>query len=272
MSQKKPLTRHALDERLPPWGVLVLESHHAPDFAMEWRTHPFVKLVYAVGGAGQLLLRGGTHEYESRDLLIVPPETPNRLVDRAGDPASLYVLCLACERLSFAPRVLASLRAGKLPRSRLTERSIEGSFRRLLFHQRNVSEGSALAMVADALGLLERIVAPAGGPAGETEMARYVARLDTHFYEATDIDAEAAALGMSRRRFTELFRRETGETWLRYVRGRAIEHACRLLTRTEAPITSVAFECGFTDLSTFYRHFKAVTETTPSEWRRSDRG
>lgn len=150
----------------------------------------------------------------------------------------------------------------------MASRSAEAFFRRLLFHQRNESIATPLTMVAGALGLIELIVTPPWVPSAETEIAQYVSHLDSHFYEATDIDSVASGLGMSRRKFTEQFRQETGQTWLRYVRERAIEHACQLLSQTRAPVASIAFECGFADLSTFYRHFKSITGVAPREWRR----
>lgn len=272
MSRQKPLIRRALEERLPPWGVLVLESHHAPDFFMDWRTHPFVKLIYVLEGAGELLLGEASHAFGARDLLVVPPRTRNRLIDQPGNPASLYVLCLEAERLAFDRGLVPSLRSGRTPRSAMVSRSAEAFFRRLLFHQRNESSATALAMVAGALGLVQSVVTSPTAPGAETEIAQYVTHLDSHFYEASDIDSVAAGLGISRRKFTEQFRQETGQTWLRYVRERAIEHACQLLSQTKAPVASIAFECGFADLSTFYRHFKSITGVAPGEWRREQGG
>ena len=55
----RPLTKHALQERLPSWGVLVLESHHGPQFSMQWRRHSFLKVVYVLQGRGQLFYEIG---------------------------------------------------------------------------------------------------------------------------------------------------------------------------------------------------------------------
>jgi AraC-like DNA-binding protein len=41
----------------------------------------------------------------------------------------------------------------------------------------------------------------------------------------------------------------------------------RLLKSTERTVLSVAFECGFDDLSTFYRAFKRETGVSPNHWR-----
>ena len=70
------------------------------------------------------------------------------------------------------------------------------------------------------------------------EMARYVEYIDSHFFEAEDIDAEARKMGISRRTFTKRFRQVTGKSWLEYVRAKAIDHAAYLLLQTSAPISS----------------------------------
>ena len=47
------------------------------------------------------------------------------------------------------------------------------------------------------------------------------------------LDTAATSLGLSRRRFTQLFREVTGSSWLNYVRRLRVEHAKRLLGQTD---------------------------------------
>ena len=77
----RPLTDRALDEILPECGVLVLESHHSPEFAMDWREHVFLKLVYVLRGRGVLEFKDRIVHFEGGDLIVVPPQTPNRITD-----------------------------------------------------------------------------------------------------------------------------------------------------------------------------------------------
>lgn len=266
-------TRRALAERLPDWGVAVLESHHAPDFHMEWRRHRFLKIVYVLAGAGRLWLDERSIAYRAGDLLVVPPGTRNRLEDAPGEPASVYVLCLSRRHLACDPNVEARLPAGRWPRSATLAKRAERRLRRLLYQQARGERDAPIGMVAEALGLVALLLG--SEPRDESpeadaraEVRRYVRELDSCFFEATTLDGTAEQLGLSRRRFTQLFREEAGETWLEAVRRRAIEHAAWLLAESDATITSVAFECGFQDLSTFYRRFKLVHGCAPAEWRR----
>ncbi|MEO0529527.1 MAG: AraC family transcriptional regulator [Planctomycetota bacterium] len=276
MAKAPPLTSYALPEKLPSWGVGIFESHHAPDFEMEWRRHDFLKLIYVQAGAGTLHLESESHPFEPRDLLLAPVGVPNRLVDAAGRPASLYVVCISRQLLRFDPRIEQHLTAGRQPRSVETANRVGGLFRRLLFDDSHGGDSTSIAMVATAMELLHLVIdrqpqryAESDRPANEApeEMINYIERLATHFYEATSINDAAVGLGMSRRQFTKEFREATGTSWLSFVHGKAIDHAARRLVETDAPIASIAFECGFEDLSTFYRRFKALRGCSPGVWR-----
>lgn len=244
---------------------------------MEWRRHAFLKLIYVQAGAGTLYLGDHKQSFKPRDLLLAPVGVRNRLVDAAGRPASLYVLCVDRQLLRFDPEIENRFVPGLQPRSLDTARRVEGQFRRLLFEQSHGGEAASVAMVAATMDLLhlmlDRRLGSQPGVQGDppdvedNEVRRYAERLANHFYEATTIDDAASGLGMSRRRFTKAFREATGESWLAFVRTRAIEHAARRLAATTAPIASVAFECGFEDLSTFYRRFRALRGCTPGAWR-----
>jgi AraC family L-rhamnose operon regulatory protein RhaS len=72
---------------------------------------------------------------------------------------------------------------------------------------------------------------------------------------------------MSRRRFTTLFWEITGQTWADYLSRLRIEYACKLLAETNRSIVAIAFECGYEDLSSFYRAFKRQTGHSPGDWR-----
>jgi AraC family L-rhamnose operon regulatory protein RhaS len=95
----------------------------------------------------------------------------------------------------------------------------------------------------------------------------YLAWLHRNFYESLSLEEAAAATGMSRRTFTNRFKARTGTTWLDYVNVLRIRHAEALLKQTDKKITSIAFQCGFDDLTTFYRAFKRIKGVHPSQLR-----
>ncbi|MFN3148888.1 helix-turn-helix domain-containing protein [Bremerella sp.] len=273
------LTNRALEETLPSWGVLILESHHGPDFEMEFRVHDFVKVLYVISGSGHVHVAEDRHEVGPRDMVVVLPGRKNRIEDSPNSPISCYVLCVHRSLLTFDPQAISALPLGLLPRQAHFAQRIERRLRRLLYQQLQNSPLTPLAMVSNGLEILSLIsnhrvdksegLTDLSQEPGVDEMVAYIRHLDTHFFEATTIDEASSSIGIPRRRFTQLFRGVTGQTWLNYVQELRVEHACKLLETTDRPITSIAFECGFAELSTFYRAFRKMRDVTPSAWRRS---
>jgi AraC family transcriptional regulator len=85
--------------------------------------------------------------------------------------------------------------------------------------------------------------------------------------EPHTLAASARSAGVSRYHFLRTFRSATGVTphqWL--LRARLREAAHRLVT-TRTPVTSIALEVGFEDLSNFIRSFRAEFGVSPSRYR-----
>lgn len=274
----KSLTRHALAEEIPDWGVLVLESHHSDDFTMEWREHDFYKLIYVLRGRGVIELDQRVVHFQEGDLVSVPPSRRNRITDAPDAASSLYVCCIARELLDFDAGLLEKLPEGKTSPSSFLSTRVASALRKMRHQQSSQSPIRSLSIVASAMRLLEWIIQTqtqsakprrlGDEPVSEEQVMRdYVARLATEFYEVTTIDDAANSIGLSRRTFTKLFQNETGSTWLTYVRRLAVNHAKHQLAQTSMSIASVAFEAGFNDLSTFYRQFKAQVGTSPKQYR-----
>ena len=92
-----------------------------------------------------------------------------------------------------------------------------------------------------------------------------------HKHYTTDIAmsdlAELAALSVSG--LHRLFKRHTRLTVSEYIAQLRIGKACSLLVSTDKPISSIADEVGYTNLSHFNRQFLAIKKLTPREFRRA---
>ena len=74
-------------------------------------------------------------------------------------------------------------------------------------------------------------------------------------------------LGLSEAYVLRLFHREVGKTLRQSVLDARMERAVELLRNCERPIKQIAHECGYRDISNFYRDFKNVHAATPKELR-----
>ncbi len=244
---------------------------------MEWRTHPFVKVVYVLSGRGTFFLGKNEQIFSPGDVIVVPSGTRNRIVDDPSSAASLYVCCVARSLLRFDPSLGAQLPCRVLRREGHFAHRVASVFRRMVHTQQSSTTKRPVAMVADAMKLIlmisersaESPKSEKGSADDRRRVQQYVDSLPGRFFEETSIDAAADQLDIPRRTFTNLFTEITGDTWLQHLRRLAIEHAQERLRETDIPIASIAFECGFNDLSTFYRQFQKRCRMSPGEYRTS---
>ena len=243
---------------------------------MDWRSHPFVKVVYVLKGRGTFHLGRESILFDRGDVVVVPPRMRNRIEDDPASAASLYVCCVSSSLLKFDPSIVSRLQAGRVGGDGHFANRVASLLRRMILAQQRPHDLRSIAMVANAMRLIELIVqhdaektVPEDG-ADQSErqlLQHYIQNLQSQFFEATTIEAAAENLGIPRRSFTKLFAEQTGQSWLQYVRCLAIGHAKERLRTTDVPISSIAFECGFNDLSTFYRQFKSQVGKSPAKYR-----
>ena len=270
-----PRALRPITVKLPATGIFVLEGHHTRGFRMEPARHDYLKLIQPFAGAGWLVRGGLRVPLRPGDVVLVPAGERHHLEDDGTRPLSLYALCVA-------PRLLAATNQAGLESYRhIPSPGWSGEFRALirhLLHEQTLARpGSDLMITGLAWQALGHVVRAARGqtavrpdPTGQPARARvmaYAAELARTFYHRQSVDAAAAALGLSRRHFTQLFREATGESWLEAVQRHRLGHARRLLRETDRSATSIGFECGFEDITTFYRAFKAAEKTSPLAWR-----
>lgn len=237
-------------------------------------------------GTGTLHTDQGPVPLRLGHAVLVPPGERYRIEDTAGDPLGLYLLVVPHEVL-----VRSKLNAASLPHRRIeldpADVPLVGDvFRRLFFEQSRTQSASNARIESLSTGLLAALPELVAGnnaalsrevetllPNAGTERVRYyLDHMELRFFTETTIDQAAESLRLSRRRFTQLFRELTGTTWLAYLRQLRIAHARLLLRTTRRTVNSVAFECGFDDLSTFYRAFKREVGTSPNRWRQEREG
>ncbi len=102
-------------------------------------------------------------------------------------------------------------------------------------------------------------------------VARYALRLRSQFTRQETLPEAARSVGLSRRQFTDLFRKVTGQSWGRYILTLRLQHATGLLTETSRAVSVVAFESGFQDLSHFHHSFKSAYGCSPLSYREQRR-
>lgn len=75
-------------------------------------------------------------------------------------------------------------------------------------------------------------------------------------------------LNLSQSYISKLFKDETGQTFISYVKQLRFNYVRKQLTETERPVKDIVIETGYTDVASFSRSFKAEEGVTPGEYRR----
>jgi AraC-like DNA-binding protein len=96
--------------------------------------------------------------------------------------------------------------------------------------------------------------------------------IDAHSHQPINLESAAGEAGLSPFHFLRLFSNVLGVTPHQYLVRSRLRHAARLLADDDRPITDVAFDVGFGDLSNFVRTFHRAAGVSPRAFRQASRG
>jgi AraC-like DNA-binding protein len=93
--------------------------------------------------------------------------------------------------------------------------------------------------------------------------------VELHLSETIDLSTLATVAGLSMHHFARQFKQSAGVPPHHYLTQRRLELAQALLTKTELPLSEIAYAAGFSDQSHLSRHFRHALGTTPRAFRDS---
>ncbi|WP_153463009.1 response regulator transcription factor [Sediminibacillus terrae] len=89
-----------------------------------------------------------------------------------------------------------------------------------------------------------------------------------HLDEEISLEEVAGKLGLNASYFSQLFKRETGQTFVKYRSSLRMEKAKELLLKKDIKVIDIPFLIGLNDHPHFTKTFKKYTGQTPSGFRR----
>ncbi len=112
-----------------------------------------------------------------------------------------------------------------------------------------------------------RLYEPQANAVYSPGVSRALDLIEDRYAEPITLADAARAAAYSRCHFSKVFKEQLGTCFVSYLGRVRIRRAAELLARTEMPVTSVALEVGFNDLSHFERVFRAALKRSPSKYR-----
>ncbi|MBN2711823.1 MAG: AraC family transcriptional regulator [Planctomycetes bacterium] len=101
----------------------------------------------------------------------------------------------------------------------------------------------------------------------EERIADTIRFMQDRYMESLTIEQMAKHACLSRSHFHNVFKQETGYTFIEYLNALRIKEARAMLENSNLPILEVAYSCGYTSLSYFYKLFRQMEGITPKEVR-----
>ena len=138
-------------------------------------------------------------------------------------------------------------------------------------HGADVDLDEVACLVAEAIATHAASAAPRDDACGRRERSRAreaMARIEAAWHEPLALDDLAREAGLSPFHFLRVFRRVTGTTPHQYLIGARVRAAVRMLLDTDLPVTRIAYDSGFRDLSNFNHTFRRAIGCTPRAYRR----
>lgn len=96
-----------------------------------------------------------------------------------------------------------------------------------------------------------------------------VAYIEAHLFEEMEIEKIAEELNYSKFYIARAFREYTGGTIYKYIQGRRLTEAARMLVETDIPIIDIAYQIGYQSQQAFTQAFHQVYRYTPQVYRKN---
>ena len=258
----------------------VLESH----FNHPLHYHPEIELTYIVRSRGTRLIGDHIGMFEEGDLCLIGANLPHQYINTFVPAGGAEAEVLQFDR-SFSHGFIDAT-PELLPFARLLDRAglglvfdkaVADDAGRLMRGLRLDVGFARMRLFMDLIDCLIRspksrtLASPgytgAGKPEDSERLQSACQYILDHFAEELDHSVLAAKANLAPASFSRLFKRVTGKTCTAFINEIRLGHACRLLQETGEPVTGIAFECGFRNLSNFNRRFRGQYHCSPREYR-----
>lgn len=238
-------------------------------------SHANYSMSYVYHGSFGCIARGETFELVAGSVMVGQPGDEYMCTHEhhvCGDECISFQFSRAfAESLGGDGKVWQTGGVAPLPElmvlGEAAKRAAEGS------HDIGVDEVGLLFAARFVEILTGRHRKPARGAARDRRRAVETALwMDANSRHPINLDDAAREAGLSPFHFLRLFSNVLGVTPYQYLVRSRLRHAVRLLADEDRPVTEVAYDAGFGDLSNFVRTFHRAARVSPGQFRRASKG
>ena len=260
------------------------------NFGSLWHYHPELELHHVIRGKGVRLIGDNIGNFSEGEVLLLGSNLPHMWQCNEAyyqnDPTQKVEAVV----IQFLPDCLGRDFIN-LPEAYLVPKLFENARKGMKFTGQTRARIAELMLKATQASDMERLIILLSILKTMAETDEYQSIASAHaFYKSNEMDAvrinkvctytlsnykkeinleEVAAIAnLSITSFCRYFKLMTKKTFYDFLIEIRVSHACRLLVEDLLPTEVICFECGFNNVSNFYRHFKKVTDMTPLEYKK----
>ena len=239
------------------------------DFSSETlHIHPFHQVLHIRNGVALLQDAGGTRPQYGHMAAFIPACVPHR-TEVIGDSVAYQSLYFRASLLKWRGRTVQTFQMSPLGFVLLQRINEEDPLQ-------NIERGIAGDCVDLFLKILPTDMKNESPslflPESKTELSRKICRFLEKNYR-TRITAEdiSRAASFSFRQISRIFKADTGLTVFGYLKVYRMLQASIDLSTTGNKIISIAYDCGYDSISSFFTDFKKLFGVSPAEFRTGHR-
>lgn len=251
-----------------------------------WHWHSYFEITCVLEGKGNYFVNGQEYTMEENDIIIFNNVEPHgwKLL---GENMRLLVMIFSPEFVADKISVFdteylkpfverGSNFKNRVGREEAVNEEIRASIQEIYQEWNERKEGYPLMIKANVLRILTMLIRTYQDESKSGEMLREkknamkrleqaFSYINDHYCEKITLEDVAGSVYMSAHYFSSYFRKVTNISFSDYVTRMRINHARELLREGRGSVTEIAMECGFNNISNFYRLYKKHTGKTPKD-------
>jgi len=271
-----------------PATSFIIRRFEEKYFSAPYHFHPALELTFIVKGMGKRYVGGRIDDYRAGDLVLLGENLPHCWKTEMMDEADINAISMV---IHFNSDFLGT-DFFSIPEMKRISKLLQWSKNGLHFTSETArdvgklmdalwQEQNTVARIGLFLNILDRLSLSTDCTVLEKQnlyehisvierekINKVMAYIVDHFQKPMSIEQVAALVHLSPHAFCKYFKKVTRKTFMETVIDYRIDFAMQRLRDTDLPITQIAFESGFMDLSNFYRTFKKRKQLSPLAYRK----
>lgn len=262
-----------------------------PDFGNVWHYHPELELHYIIKGEGVRFIGDNISNFTPGEMILLGENLPHTwrckdeyfqnnpdlhveamVIQFLPDCLGKYLLNLP--EAYLIPKLFEKAKSGMVINGKAKDKLAE--LMRSSIEATNLDRIIILLSILKTLAETDEYATIVTGKntfyqSNESETLRInkiCTYTMTNYKNDITLEEIASLSNLSITSFCRYFKLMTKKTYYDFLIEIRVSHACRFLIENKLPTEMICFDCGFNNVSNFYRHFKKVTGMTPLDYKR----